>query len=204
MGSSALAVIRINMPGCPVLAAQNRQELQWILEIYRYVKPIRILEIGSLYGGTLWHWMHNSDVGTVIVSLDWNIYTNDVKVESIKEWRGRWPEWAQETGTVLRTIWGDSTLPETIAKAKRYAPYDFIFVDGGHLYHIVDADYKNYYPMLSHRGRMAFHDIAGGTARSQPVAQWWQDVIVPNHPNRLEMIEDKASGMFGIGVIDKS
>lgn len=191
------------MPGCPVLVAQNRQELLWIIEIYRYVKPMRVLEIGSLYGGTLWHWMNNSSPGTVLVSLDWNIYSNTEKKEVVKKWRKRWFEWAKESGTVLRTIWGDSRLPETIAKAKRYAPYDFIFVDGGHLYDVVNADYENYYPMLSRRGRMAFHDIAGGSPRSQEVAQWWQDVIVPNHPTRLEMIAEPESGMFGIGVIDK-
>jgi len=55
---------------CPVKVLQDPQELEAILLLYRKLRPKKVLEIGSLYGGTLWHWIQKSEPGTVIVSVD--------------------------------------------------------------------------------------------------------------------------------------
>ena len=188
---------------CPVKVAQQQSELDWLLELYKRLRPKRVLEIGSLYGGTLWHWMRDAEPGALTVSLDYMIYTEHKKVALIRESRKLWHGWAEGFGVTLRTIYGDSTLPETVEQAEKYAPFDFIFVDGGHLYKIVDSDFRTYWPMLRPGGKMAFHDIAyePGNKRSQPVGLWWHERIRPLPFKCLEMIV--TPGIYGIGVLER-
>ena len=55
--------------GCPVPVYQDESELNRLIELVKEIKPKRILEIGSLHGGTLWYWM-NAVKGAEIVSVD--------------------------------------------------------------------------------------------------------------------------------------
>jgi len=188
---------------CPVKVAQRRSELNWLLAIYQELKPKRVLEIGSLYGGTLWHWMAHAEPKTVIVSMDFTIYTNPRKLRMIGDGQKQWQGWADQFGVTFQRIKGDSTNVETVQKAEKYAPYDFIFVDGGHYYEIVNADWKNYWPMLNPNGLMAFHDIAwdGTDRKGQQVGKWWNERIKPLPIEKMEMIE--VPGSYGIGILVK-
>jgi predicted O-methyltransferase YrrM len=162
---------------CPVDCYQDERELSDLLERVREIGPRRILEIGSLYGGTLWRWMHEFP-GALVVSLD--LVAVDVPehpYERILEARAYWESWAAETGCELAFYVAPSASPTAIEKVSQHAPFDFIFVDGGHRYHQVEADFRNYWPMLRPGGIMAFHDCACWEGHpSIDVGAWWRDL----------------------------
>ena len=146
--------------GCPVPIYQDENELNRLIELVKELKPKHILEIGSLYGGTLWYWM-NAVKGVKIISVDIGIAEPNASVADIEHARiALWPEWERKTGSEIVQIRADSTSPETIKTVKEYAPFDFIFIDGGHDYNTAMADWQNYWPMLRSGGLLAFHDIA--------------------------------------------
>ncbi len=60
--------------------------------------------------------------------------------------------------TDFRLIKGDSKTSVVSEEAKRYGPYDFMFIDGDHSYDGVCADWHVYSPMVRPGGVVAFHD----------------------------------------------
>lgn len=188
---------------CPVPIYQNEDELNRLIEIIKEFQPKRILEIGSLHGGTLWYWM-NTVKGVKIISVDIGTAEPNANVSDIERARTElWPKWERETGSEIVQIRADSTLPETVKKIKEHAPFDFIFIDGGHTYGIAMADWQNYWPMLSVGGLLAFHDIA--YSRDNPecgVRTVWREVR--NNGKWQEIVnEHNSDGWCGIGVMWK-
>ena len=53
--------------------------------------------------------------------------------------------------------------------ARKNAPYDFLFIDAGHRYHEVKADFENYSPMVRKGGMIAFHDAV---QRNNEIEVW--------------------------------
>ena len=190
--------------GCPVPVYQDEGELKRLIELVKELKPKRILEIGSLHGGTLWYWMHAAE-GAEIVSIDSGVQSFDSRFSDIEQARLElWPEWELETGCTITQVRADSTFAYTIEEAAKYAPYDFIFIDGGHWYEVALADFQNYWPMLRKGGLLAFHDIAypdgnpdnynvGRVWREVRELGCWQEIIRENNPE----------GTWGIGVMYK-
>lgn len=50
--------MKFQIDGCPVPIYQDEGEFNHLLDLVKSNQPKRILEIGSLYGGTLWYWMN--------------------------------------------------------------------------------------------------------------------------------------------------
>ncbi len=188
--------------GCPVPVYQDEGELNRLLDLVRELKPKKILEIGSLHGGTLWYWMHTAP-GAEIVSVDSGVQAFDGRFEDIEYARKNlWGEWAKETGCTLTQYRGDSRSRETVEGARQHAPFDFVFIDGGHTYDVAMADWQNYYPMVREGGMLAFHDIAypdnnrdgyavGKVWRKVRENGQWQEIIREHNPE----------GVWGIGVM---
>ena len=190
--------------GCPVPVYQDKSEISRLVELVKNLKPERILEIGSLHGGTLWYWM-NAVNGALIVSVDSGVQSFNSRFSDIEYDRLiLWPQWEKETGCTIIQIRADSTSVETIEAVKAYAPFDFIFIDGGHDYNTAMTDWMNYYPLLNQGGMLAFHDIAypdnnpdgyavGKVWREVRARGRWQEIIRENNPE----------GIWGIGVMWK-
>ena len=164
--------------GCPVPVYQDEGELNRLLDLVRELKPKKILEIGSLHGGTLWYWMHTAP-GAEIVSVDSGVQAFDGRFEDIEYARKNlWGEWAKETGCTLTQYRGDSRSRETVEGARQHAPFDFVFIDGGHKYNEAMSDWQNYWPMLREGGLLAMHDIAysDNNVEGYGVPQVWREV----------------------------
>lgn len=189
---------------CPVPIYQDEGEINRLRAHIRELKPARILEIGSLFGGTLWYWMQDAP-GSQIVSVDTGVQSLDYRHQDIELARAMlWPVWERANGCELIQIREDSTAAATVDQVRQYAPFDFIFIDGGHTYDVVMADWRNYWPMLKEGGLLAMHDI--GYPDVNPVgysvgAVWrevrnngrWQEIIRPVNPE----------GIWGIGAMWK-
>ena len=185
--------------GCPVPIYQDEGELNRLIELVKELQPKRILEIGSLYGGTMWYWMH-AVKGAEIVSVDIGVGEPDSRFSDMEYARiNLWPEWEKETGCTITQIRADSTSAETVKVVKEYAPFDFIFIDGGHDFATAMADWQNYWPMLRTGGLFAFHDIV---YLSSGVPAVWR--TVRNHGKWQEFIrENNPEQWMGIGVMWK-
>jgi predicted O-methyltransferase YrrM len=188
----------------PVPCLQSAVEMKWLVEHYRLLEPSRILEVGSLYGGTLWHWVVNSKPGSTIVSVDLILDSQHFPKSDVLKSRQLWDSWAEEAEVDLHAFVGDSRSSEILALVSAYLPYDFIFIDGNHKRKVLERDFKNYWPMLNKGGLMAFHDIAYDLDNPHclEVGRWWNDIKASGRYKTDEIIEKR--GFRGIGVIHKT
>lgn len=74
----------------------------------------------------------------------------------------------------LALLCGNSHDEKVVAKAKLLGSYDLIFLDGGHRYEDIQADFADYSPMLNPGGVIGFHDIKSTTFPG--VAQFWSEL----------------------------
>lgn len=171
-------------PPAPVPIIQEEVEFSRLLELYIARSPKRVLEIGTYAGGTLFHWLRFA-VGALVVSVD----DSHLNSERYREWLA--------PGSSLELAHGDTRDPEIIEQVSHWAPYDFVFVDAGHLDDEVRADWANYGPMVAPGGLIAFHDIIEheGLPRIQ-VFHLWAELKAEN-----TYIEIVSPGGSGIGVL---
>ncbi len=172
-------------PPAPVPIIQEEMEFARLLELYAARKPKMVLELGTYTGGTLFHWMQNAQPGTVIVSVD----DDHQNPHLYQQWL--------TPGVSYELVCGDTRDPAIIEAVARRAPYDFAFVDAGHLDEEVRADWKNYRPMVAEGGLMAFHDIKEleELPRIQVFHLWSE--LKASHP----YIEIQSPDGGGIGVV---
>jgi cephalosporin hydroxylase len=160
----------------PVEAYQNEWELTRMIDVVELLQPKRILEVGAMFGGTLWHWLRIADSVVVI----------DDEMRGAEEWEG----WAEGKDLVL--LQGMSQDPALVEKARDLGPYDFIFIDADHRYDAVRADWENFSTMIAPGGVFAFHDTQHigdpsygverlwGEITSQPDVRWMH-IVMTNH-----------------------
>lgn len=178
-------------PPTPVPIFQWQPEFEQLLELYRERKPKRVLEIGTYHGGTLYHWLQNATPGTHITTV--NSYA--VGVDN----RYLYDDWAPD-GVTLAVIVGDSSAPKTIRSVAIDAPFDWVFIDAGHYYPEVKADWDNYRPLVSAGGVVCFHDILppNDVHPEIEVAQLWEEIKADY--DTLEFVADRNASWGGIGV----
>lgn len=137
----------------PVGVLQRRWELQQLVDLYHRRMPKRVLEVGTYHGGTLAHWAA-AGWYPEIVSID--TFTAD-------DPRARFPH--------VRFLQGDSRDPAMVRAARRFGPFDFIFIDGGHSEQEAQDDWNAYHQLAAPGGVIALHDILPGRG-----AQSWIQV----------------------------
>jgi cephalosporin hydroxylase len=186
---------------CPVEVFQSEKEFSWLLEIFRKLKPTRILEIGSLFGGTLWHWMKETDGKGFVISIDKPLPVSDERFGKQSVLHRAWWDWAASFKEEFLLIEGDSTSPSVVSQVKVHMPeIDFLFIDGDHREEAVRRDFENYSPLVRDGGVIAFHDIAYEKGSVYyGVKPLWEELKAKFRTE--EMIE--KPGEYGIGVLYK-
>ena len=154
---------------------QTEMEFRDLLRHFNALDPHScVLEIGSLGGETLRYWIEGVGPGGTVISVDWQVPKSDSRHAAQR--RGQeifWPQWAAEARVHLTVFNADSTRPETVAKVKdAVTQVDFLFIDGGHDYATVKADYFHYRPLVRRGGLIALHDIQG----ISDVARFWNEI----------------------------
>lgn len=156
---------------------QTESEFQVLLKRFHDLTPrSRVIEIGSLGGETLWHWIQDVGHGGSVVSIDSRVPPSDGRHAAHQQGQDvLWPHWAAVAGVNFTLFNSDSRVVATIAAVKRSMPQcDFLFIDGGHEYATVMADYANYAPLVRRGGLIVFHDIQG----IADVARAWREIKV--------------------------
>jgi len=162
-------------------AYQNTWELDQMLAVVERLQPHSILEVGSMWGGTLWHWLQLAEV---VVSVDDEMRRAE-----------DWEQWADEAGTDLHLLRGMSQDPDLVAKADGLGPYDFIFIDADHRYESVSADWQNYRGMIAPGGIFAFHDTQHIGDPTYGVEQLWNEITSEPHARWLHIVMTHHCGI---------
>ena len=185
-------------PHLPVHTAQRTWELMRLVSLYFDLQPLRVLEIGTEIGGTLWHWLQNAAAGTDVVSVD---DMASLPAEPKERLPGMWQSWCPD-GVRLEKITGNSRDPETIAIVAALLPQvDFLFIDGDHTYEGVRADWMNYGPLVRPGGLIAFHDlITPDFGKHVKVPQLWKEIQDAGYLT-MNLFADPGENWGGIGVV---
>jgi len=180
-----------------IKSSQHIPEFERLLDIYCNLQPSNILEIGSLMGQSLKHWIHYSVKGSTVISIDLPVRNfcgpGDPRcVIQESAIQNEWPAWAKANNTKLYLIQSESQQPaaktqvQNILKEKLL---DFIFIDGNHFYEYVKQDFEMYLPLVKKGGVIAFHDI--GVREEGTVDKLWNEIKqnykyeeITLHPNK--------------------
>jgi len=160
---------------------QNSWELEQMLAVVERLQPARVLEVGSMWGGTLWHWLQIADI---VVAIDDEMRRAD-----------EWQQWAADAGTGLQLLQGMSQYQTIVAAAAVLGPYDFIFIDGDHTYDAVKADWENYRGMAASGGIFAFHDTQHIGDDTYGVEQLWGEIIQETDVRWMHLAQTSRCGI---------
>jgi predicted O-methyltransferase YrrM len=179
-------------PPAPVPVFQWEAEYTQLLDLYRELAPKRVLEVGTFHGGTLYHWLTNAAEGATVATVD----SYAVGIDN----RHLYDDWVPD-GVTLKVIAGQSAAESTVAQAKAWAPYDFIFIDAGHYYTEVKADWEAYLPLAQKGAVVAFHDILPPSVVHPEieVARLWAEI--KEEFETEEFVADRDADWGGIGVV---
>lgn len=174
----------------PVRTYQNDWEFEQLLDIFRRLKPKRILEIGSAYGGSLYHWITTAPKGALIVSLD---IGNPEMVDY-----PLWNDWAKAAGVDLHIVTGDSGNISSLEAVRSISPeFDWIFIDGAHDETSVRRDWEWYRALIATDGVICFDDIKPHPETGVHIV--WAEI---NRTHSVSEIIDPGDGLGnGIGVV---
>lgn len=180
---------------------QNSVEIEELYNAICELTPMRVLEIGTARGGTLYLWTRASADDATIVSVDL----------PGGEFGGAYPDCRipfyqalARRRQNLHLLRKDSHKPQTIENVCDLFdnhPIDFAFIDGDHTYEGVKADFRNYGPLVRPGGIIAFHDILPRPDLPEiQVNQFWSEVR--KKYDTQELIGPEGSGRkIGIGLI---
>lgn len=177
-----------------VKTTQIRSEIEALAGEVAKLKPRVIVEIGTYEGGTALIWSQLASEKVITCDINPPGPRGDL-IQAF-------PPPDSGCRTVILT--GDSHSAEFLKRVERELDgrkIDFLFIDGDHREAGVEADYRNYRPLVRKGGIIAFHDIA--ETQSEPgneVQHFWKR-LKQEEPSTAEFIEDRSQVGFGIGIV---
>lgn len=184
----------------PVTIGQCLDELKVLSLLLEELQPGTVLEIGSLYGGTLWWWIQICPEDTKFIS-----------VEPVPK-GSNWESWLRGNQQLF-VIRGKSQERETIERVKGILNgenLDFLFIDGYHWMPAPKLDYENYSPLVK-RGIIALHDTEHPKDEHakmwEELTDYWgelkEQVKLEEGMLALSIVSSYSSAAYGTGVILK-
>jgi cephalosporin hydroxylase len=186
------------------LNSQNIEEFESLLSHYKELKASRFMEIGSLYGWTLRHFIYYSQEGSTGISVDLPVRNfvgpTDHRVHKQEHnYKNVWPGWAKERNCKLYLIPDNSLKETTVSKVKEILgeeKLDFLFIDGDHRYEAIKSDFQMYSPLVRKGGLIGFHDI--GVNEEGGGNRFWNEI--KSNYEYTEILKD-TNKEKGIGIL---
>jgi hypothetical protein len=186
------------------LDSQNLEEFEELLKIYKEISPTHFMEIGSMYGWSLQHFIHysNDESTAVVVDLpvrhfvgagDWRVEKQEYNYKNV------WPKWAKQKKCKLFLIPDSSLKQATLEKVKAILgnnKLDFLFIDGDHRYEAIKSDFEMYSSLVRQGGVIGFHDI--GENEEGGGRRFWLEI--KDKFNHKEILKDENK-QKGIGLL---
>ena len=182
----------------PVITAQIAWELCEMLQEMDAIDVHNVLEIGTMYGGTLLHLIEHAADDAQIIAVDWGSHNWRPPVEfDPRVWR----DWVR-AGQRLHYVEGDSHDPAIVDAIREMMPVvDFLLIDGDHTYEGVTADFHAYGPLVRPGGLIVFHDLVtpnNGRQDHIQVIRLWREIQAAGYKTREIRSGDERCG---IGVV---
>jgi cephalosporin hydroxylase len=154
--------------------SQSPWELNELLTCLDARAAVRtVLEIGVHQGGSLRVWLAALRP-RCCVGVNWS------------------DEITGETAGLTLLLGKPSQDPDTVRAVRELCPaIEFLFIDAGHSYDEVAADYRNYGPLVAAGGAIAFHDVE----LEDGVRRLWSELRVGR---KTTMIWDGAGSGTGV------
>lgn len=138
-------------------AQQKPSELGPLLELLSGRGVRNALEIGGMYGGTLWAWRHVT--AGKLLCIDWFETGGDGRNYLDRERAEGLLEHGPDDFTFINA---DSQLDSTrdaVVEKLDGESLDFVFIDGDHSLEGVTRDFELYAPLVVPGGIVALHDV---------------------------------------------
>ena len=177
----------------PIILNQSRFEILQLGNLLQSRAPMRSLEIGTNYGGTLYFLLALSPPGAKVISVDLPLgpFGGGYPLRKIPLYR-KFPR----AGQRLDLIRANSHAPETKERVLRILGgelLDYLFLDADHTYRGVELDFQMYSPLVRSGGIVAFHDIVTHKQGSScDVAQFWGEI--KQRYDHLEFVDAPHNG----------
>lgn len=154
-------------PYLPDKAQQNPIEFKWLAS--KMAGAEKILEVGSCIGHSLKLFAKHAVKGAKLRSIDLGLVGMNGDFETAGMLR-KAIEDLRKQGYDAECLIANSRSSEAIGWARENGPYDFVYIDGGHDYETVKADFENYGPLGDLVG---FHDIGHD---AHDVRKFWEEI----------------------------
>lgn len=196
----------------PVEILQNQVEFFTFLRYFKELDPKHVVEIGSFFGGTLYHFIKEVKLES-ISSIDLHIPESDGRYQQMIDSKAKWNEWEREFGIEIKRYIGDSKDEAIIQSVYNlYGKFeeddmegshkncnegvvDMLFIDGDHSYEGLKADFENYFGIVKKGGIIVIHDIAC----IADVNDFWNEIVSSGKYKTKKFIAQENP--MGIGVI---
>ncbi len=187
--------------GKVIAPSQIRSEILGLLKILYKMKPRRIIEIGTLKGGTLFLFSRIAAVTASIITIDLpggqfgGGYSAKRRPFLYRSFARR--------GQKIHLIRANSHDKATMEKVNALVmpeEIDFLFIDGDHSYEGVKTDFERYSELVRKGGVIALHDIVRGRSENVGgVPKFWNEI--KEKYNCTEIIDNPKQEAYGIGVL---
>jgi predicted O-methyltransferase YrrM len=178
---------------------QVPEELIALGGILAELNPLRMVEIGTGQGGTLFFLTRLASRQATIISID----LPEGRSGSYSLKRQLLYERFRRRGQKLRLLRGNSHLPWVLKRLKGVLgeePIDFLFIDGDRRFAGVKQDFETYSPLVRKGGLIAFHDIVEGNREIVgDVPKFWNEV--KSQYRHSEIVDDPCQPGYGIGLL---
>jgi cephalosporin hydroxylase len=186
------------------LKSQNIEEFTELLKEYINLKSICFMEIGSLYGWSLQHFIHYSEEGSTGIAVDLPVrnFVGSGDSRVIKQeynYKNVWPKWAKAKKCKLYLIQDSSQKKSTCKKVEEILnnqQLDFLFIDGDHRYEAIKIDFELYSPFVKAGGIIGFHDIGENEEGGGKI--FWEEI---KHKYNFKEILKEQYKEKGIGLL---
>lgn len=177
---------------------QIQSELTRLVELIVSEGVRSYLEVGVRYGGsfeTIMSALPPRSMGCAVDFPGGNFGDENsvpIFLESVKRLRAK--------DYSVNYVFGPSGSEDVISRARQFAPYDALLIDGDHSYQAVKEDFNNYADMariVILHDIAAPHDVRSKTGKPVEVPAFWQEIKQSYH--HTEIIEPGSD--MGIGVI---
>ncbi len=144
---------------------QSAKELAELIELFKQENVRSYLEIGSRFGGSLWHITNSLPKGSTVVSIDLPHRNKRGEYDARTFLENCVKKLKTDKGYNVHLFLGDSTNADIVSKVKNLGPFDACFIDANHTLPYVTKDWENYGPMCR---IVCFHDISWYRASLPP------------------------------------
>jgi len=182
---------------------QNKEELFILLNLLDFLKPKRVMEIGTSEGGTLFLLNKIVDSDGLVISLD--LPNGEGGGEFYPQWKEEFYKTFVSKNQQIFLIRENSHEKSTLEKISKIIgkdKLDFLLIDGDHSYEGVKNDFNQYLSLVKKDGLIAFHDINEGTDEKVQVKKCWNEIKLNSFS--AEIIDEFDCVGYGIGIIVNS